>query len=91
MENSLARFSSYFAHLAIGNLVTDRMSLGGFSPKTGPRPPAPAQAGGLSTHGPFEGDASNTRADAYWGDHINFNQTQFNTVRDHQYPFSNPG
>ena len=81
MENSLARFSSYFAHIGIGNLVTDRMSLGSFSPKTGLRPPAPAHAGGLSTHGPFEGDASLTRADAYWGDHTSFNQSQFNMVK----------
>lgn len=61
MENDLARFVTYAAHLVDGNLVTDLLSLGGKTNLTGPAPPAPAIVGGLNTHGVFEGDASNTR------------------------------
>ncbi|KAF8200340.1 aromatic peroxygenase precursor [Pholiota molesta] len=44
------------------NLLTDRLSIGGKTAKTGADPPKPAIVGGLDTHGVFEGDASTTRA-----------------------------
>ncbi|KAF9445364.1 aromatic peroxygenase precursor [Macrolepiota fuliginosa MF-IS2] len=80
MENWFARFATYAGHLVDGNLITNLMSLGGPTPKTGPAPPAPALAGGLDTHVVFEGDASMTRADAYWGDNHSFNQTLYDEL-----------
>ncbi|KAF9443871.1 Cloroperoxidase [Macrolepiota fuliginosa MF-IS2] len=80
MENSFARFVTYSAHLIDGNLVTDLLSIGQATNETGPAPPAPALAAGLDTHALFEGDASMTRADAYWGDNHSFNQTLFNEL-----------
>ncbi|KAH6910882.1 hypothetical protein BKA70DRAFT_1459696 [Coprinopsis sp. MPI-PUGE-AT-0042] len=67
------RGSTYSAHLLNGNLEYDLLSIGAKTPKTGPDPPAPAIVGGLNTHGTFEGDASFTRADAFFGDNFNFN------------------
>ncbi|KAH6910872.1 hypothetical protein BKA70DRAFT_1268815 [Coprinopsis sp. MPI-PUGE-AT-0042] len=46
-------------------------------PTTGPDPPAPAIVGGLNNHGTFEGDASMTRADAFFGDNHSFNPALF--------------
>lgn len=81
MENSLAQFVTYAAHLVDGNLVTDLLSIGGKTRKTGPDAPPPAIVGGLNTHAVFEGDTSMTRADAFFGDNHSFNQTLFNQVR----------
>jgi hypothetical protein len=61
MGNDLAVFVTYAAHLVDGNLLTDRLSIGGKTAKTGADPPKPAIVGGLDTHGVFEGDASTTR------------------------------
>lgn len=80
MESNLARTTTYAAHLLDGNPLTDLISIGKKTPKTGPDPPAPAIVGGLSNHGTFEGDASLTRADAYWGEDHAFNQTLFEEV-----------
>ena len=55
MDNPTAVGTTYLAHLLNGNLATDLLSIGGLTPKTGPPPPAPAHAGGLSVHGTFEG------------------------------------
>ncbi|KAF7777749.1 hypothetical protein Agabi119p4_3821 [Agaricus bisporus var. burnettii] len=77
MENSVARLVTYAAHLVDGNLITDKLSIGGKSPLTGPSPPAPANAAGLNTHALFEGDVSMTRADAFFGDNHSFNETLF--------------
>jgi hypothetical protein len=55
MGNDLAIFTTYTAMLVDGNLVTNLLSIGGKSPKTGPDPPEPAVVGGLNTHGLFEG------------------------------------
>ena len=49
MENKFAIFVTYLNHLMNGNLVTDRLSIGGKTKKTGPDPPAPAHAAG-GTH-----------------------------------------
>ncbi|KAF9448598.1 aromatic peroxygenase precursor [Macrolepiota fuliginosa MF-IS2] len=80
MENKFASFITYAAHLVDGNIVTDLLSIGATNPKTGTPPPAPAIAGGLDTHKVYEGDASLTRADAYWGDNHSFNQTLFDEL-----------
>ncbi|KAF5327642.1 hypothetical protein D9619_004132 [Psilocybe cf. subviscida] len=77
MENNLARFVTYAAHLVDGNLVTDLLSIGGKTGATGPNPPQPAIVGGLDTHAVFEGDASMTRGDAFFGDNHSFNETLF--------------
>ncbi|KAJ3510047.1 heme-thiolate peroxidase [Coprinellus aureogranulatus] len=82
MENNLARFLTYAAFLVDGNLVTDMMSIGGKTSMTGPEPPKPAIAGGLSTHAVFEGDASMTRDDAFFGDNHSFNQTRWEQFAD---------
>lgn len=80
MENTIARFVTYAAHLVDGNLVTDLISIGGKTRRTGPDPQHPALVGGLNTHAVFEGDASMTRADDFFGDNHSFNQTLFDQV-----------
>lgn len=61
MENDLAKFLAYAALLVDGNVITNQLSIGEKTPKTGPDPPSPAIVGGLNTHAVFEGDASLTR------------------------------
>ncbi|TFK21418.1 Cloroperoxidase [Coprinopsis marcescibilis] len=80
MENSAARVVTYSAHLLDGNLVTDLISIGGKTTKSGPSPPLPALAAGLSNHGTSEGDASLTALDAYFGDGVSFNQPLFDQL-----------
>ncbi|RXW17927.1 heme-thiolate peroxidase [Candolleomyces aberdarensis] len=80
MENKFAIFVTYLNHLMNGNLVTDLLSIGGKTSKTGPDPPA--HAGGLNVHGTFEGDAGMTRADTFFGDNHSFNQTLFDKFID---------
>lgn len=58
MGNDLAKFVTYAAFLVDGNLITNRMSIGGKTKLTGPSPPSPAIVGGLDTHGVFEGTLS---------------------------------
>ncbi|KAF8994353.1 Chloroperoxidase [Cyathus striatus] len=82
MEHFLAVFVTYAAMLVDGNLITDLMSIGGATPATGPAPPKPAQAGGLNTHVVFEGDASITRGDEFFGDNHSFNETLFDQFVD---------
>ncbi|TFK34379.1 Chloroperoxidase [Crucibulum laeve] len=77
MENTIAIFVTYAAFLVDGNLVTNQLSIGGKTPETGPDPPKPAIVGGLDTHAVFEGDASMTRGDAFFGDNHSFNETLF--------------
>lgn len=60
-ENSVARNLAYSAILLTGNLVTDLVSIGSKTAKTGPDTPGPATIAGLNTHNAFEGDASITR------------------------------
>ena len=55
MDHGAAVTAAYLGHLLNGNLVTDLLSIGGKTPKTGPPPPPPAHAGGLNVHGTFEG------------------------------------
>ncbi|KAJ2936545.1 heme-thiolate peroxidase, partial [Candolleomyces eurysporus] len=82
MEHGTALFVTYAAHLVDGNLVTDLLSIGEKTKLTGPDPPAPAIVGGLNTHAVFEGDASMTRADFFFGDNHSFNQTLFDQFVD---------
>ncbi|KAF8504021.1 Chloroperoxidase [Gautieria morchelliformis] len=77
MGNDIATFLTFAAFLVDGNAITNLMSIGGKSPLTGPDPPSPAIVGGLDTHAVFEGDASMTRGDAFFGDNHSFNETQF--------------
>ena len=56
MGNDLAIFVTYAAMLVDGNLVTNLLSIGKKTHKTGPNPPKPAIVGGLNTHGVFEGN-----------------------------------
>ena len=55
MGNDLALTLTYAAMLVDGNLITNLLSIGGKSSKTGPDPPKPAIVGGLDTHAVFEG------------------------------------
>ncbi|KAG2003733.1 Aromatic peroxygenase [Coprinopsis cinerea AmutBmut pab1-1] len=89
MENELARFTTYVAHLVDGNLVTDLLSIGEKTRKTGPDPPPPAIVGGLNNHGTFEGDASLTRGDAVFGDNHNFNQELFDQFKNFSAMYGN--
>ncbi|KAF8986454.1 Chloroperoxidase [Cyathus striatus] len=82
MANSLAVFVTYAAMLVDGNVITDLLSIGGKTPSTGPDPPKPAIVGGLDTHAVFEGDASMTRGDAFFGDNHSFNETLFDQFVD---------
>ncbi|CAA7270619.1 unnamed protein product [Cyclocybe aegerita] len=80
MENSLAIFLTYAAHLVDGNLITDLLSIGRKTPLTGRDPPP--IVGGLNTHAVFEGDASMTRGDDFFGNNHNFNATLFDQFVD---------
>ncbi|KAF7979362.1 hypothetical protein HWV62_42810 [Athelia sp. TMB] len=77
MANDLAVLVTWGAFLVDGNHLTNLMSIGQKSTETGANPPAPAIVGGLDTHGVFEGDASTTRGDFYFGDNYSFNETLF--------------
>ncbi|KIJ53184.1 hypothetical protein M422DRAFT_155503 [Sphaerobolus stellatus SS14] len=77
LSNDFAKFLVYQAFLMNGNPLTNLISIGLKSPLTGPSPPKPAQVGGLTQHGTFEGDTSMTRVDAHFGDQAAFNETLF--------------
>ena len=55
MGNDLALTLVYAAMLVDGNMITNLLSIGGKSYKTGPDPPQPAIVGGLDTHAVLEG------------------------------------
>jgi hypothetical protein len=62
MANDLAKFTCYAAFIVNGNPITNLLSIGEKSSKTGPDPEAPGPVvGGLNTHNVFEGDSSMTR------------------------------
>ncbi|EJD44057.1 heme-thiolate peroxidase [Auricularia subglabra TFB-10046 SS5] len=77
MGHNLATFVTFANMLVNGNHLTNLMSIGTLTPLTGPAPPKPALAGGLSTHNTFEGDASMTRLDAHFGSNVDFNENLF--------------
>lgn len=76
----LAVLITYAAMLVDGNPLTDLLSIGSKTFLTGPAPPKPAIVGGLNTHAVFEGDASLTRGDAFFGDNHSFNETLFDQL-----------
>ncbi|PPQ79670.1 hypothetical protein CVT25_003244 [Psilocybe cyanescens] len=82
MENTIAILVTYAAFLVDGNVITNLLSIGGKTSFTGPNPPAPAIVGGLDTHAVFEGDASMTRGDFFFGDNHDFNETLFDQFVD---------
>jgi hypothetical protein len=55
MGNDLALLVTYAAMLVDGNQLTNLLSIGGKTTRTGKSPPPPAIVGGLDTHGVFEG------------------------------------
>ncbi|KAH6899385.1 hypothetical protein BKA70DRAFT_1527097 [Coprinopsis sp. MPI-PUGE-AT-0042] len=63
--------------------------IGDKTSKTGLDPPAPAIVGGLNNHGTFEGDASMTRADAYFGDNHSFNPALFDEFKNFSMIYGN--
>ncbi|KAF9032969.1 aromatic peroxygenase precursor [Panaeolus papilionaceus] len=94
MNFGTALLVTYAAFLVDGNVVTNRLSIGGKTLRTGLiNPPAPAIVGGLDTHAVFEGkstilfyhrtrDASMTRGDAFFGNNHSFNETLFQEMVD---------
>ncbi|KAK0533981.1 hypothetical protein OC834_002037 [Tilletia horrida] len=82
MGHFLAMFLAFGAHLADGNQLTNLLSIGKKTSLTGYKAPGPAIVGGLNQHGLFEGDASTTRGDAYFGDNFSFNETLFQVFID---------
>ncbi|KZP09521.1 heme-thiolate peroxidase [Athelia psychrophila] len=82
MGNDLALLVTFGAFLVDGNHLTNLMSIGQKTNETGTNPAAPAIVGGLNTHGVFEGDASTTRGDFYFGDNFSFNETLFQVFID---------
>jgi unspecific peroxygenase len=55
MQNRIAIFVTYAAFIVDGNPITNLMSIGGKTIRTGIDPPKPAIVGGLNTHSVFEG------------------------------------
>ena len=55
MQYDAAVTATYAAMLVDGNLVTNLLSIGRKTKRTGPDPPSPAIVGGLNTHDVFEG------------------------------------
>lgn len=69
--------------LGRGNAFTGQLSIGGPSPRI-PALPGGIDgkvAGGIATHGRFEGDVSLTRFDAAIGDGVNFQNSIYSGVR----------
>ncbi|KAI9568276.1 heme-thiolate peroxidase [Boletus coccyginus] len=71
---NLAAFVTYGAFIVDGNHLTNLMSIGANTTAKGELTP------GLNIHGNFEGDASTTRGDYYFGDNYNFNETLFDQL-----------
>ncbi|KDR71465.1 hypothetical protein GALMADRAFT_74948 [Galerina marginata CBS 339.88] len=80
MNNFLAIFITYGAFLVDGNVITNELSIGGKTSRTGPFPGPPAIVGGLNTHAVFEGDTSMTRGDFFFGNNHDFNETLFDEL-----------
>ncbi|TFK18472.1 Cloroperoxidase [Coprinopsis marcescibilis] len=99
MDHGTARLATYVGHILNGNVVTDLLSIGGKTDKTGPDPPPPASVGGINTHGTVEGDSSLTRgkfcgcasqlADDFFGNNFNFNQEFFNQFTEFSARYGN--
>jgi hypothetical protein len=82
MEHDFAAFVVSFATMARGNANTAMLSIGFPSDEVPPLPgciDGPV-AGGLATHGRFEGDVSSSRTDHFIGDSVDFNATMFSEL-----------
>ena len=55
MGNDLAVLVTYAAFIVDGNPITNLLSIGGKTKRTGRDPPNPAVVAGLNAHGFFEG------------------------------------
>lgn len=82
MEHDFGSFVVSFATLGRGNANLGMLSIGGPSSLA---PPLPGcidgnVAGGIATHGRFEGDVSSTRQDVHIGDSVNFQDDLFDEV-----------
>ncbi|KAG9313426.1 heme-thiolate peroxidase [Chiua virens] len=73
---SLAAFVTYGAFVVDGNHLTNLMSIGTNTTAEDELTP------GLNIHGNFEGDASTTRGDFYFGNNYSFNETLFDQLVD---------
>ncbi|KDR86161.1 hypothetical protein GALMADRAFT_132745 [Galerina marginata CBS 339.88] len=87
LENTFARFLVFSTFLVNGNPITGLMSIGGATPLTGLNPPKPATVGGLNSHNNCEGDTSMTRADFFFGNNHDFNETRFQHFVDYSNKF----
>ncbi|KDR68079.1 hypothetical protein GALMADRAFT_146570 [Galerina marginata CBS 339.88] len=83
LDNTFARFLVFSTFLVNGNPITNLMSIGGATPLTGPNPPKPATVGGLNTHNNCEGDTSMTRADTFFGNNHDFDESRFKHFVDY--------
>ncbi|KAH7098865.1 heme-thiolate peroxidase [Auriculariales sp. MPI-PUGE-AT-0066] len=89
MEYNLAASIAYSYLLLTGNVLTNLVSIGRYSPLTGPTPPPPATAGGLGGPSLLNGDASMTRSDIFIGDPNDLNMTLFNQLVDNINKYGN--
>ncbi|KAG8213291.1 heme-thiolate peroxidase [Butyriboletus roseoflavus] len=71
---NLASFVTYGAFVVDGNHLTNLMSIGANTTEDSQLIP------GLNIHGNFEGDASTTRGDYYFGNNYSFNETLFDQL-----------
>ncbi|KAG8213300.1 heme-thiolate peroxidase [Butyriboletus roseoflavus] len=71
---NLASFVTYGTFIVDGNHLTNLMSIGANTTAEDQLTP------GLNIHGNFEGDASTTRGDYYFGDNYSFNETLFDQL-----------
>ncbi|KAJ2925187.1 heme-thiolate peroxidase, partial [Candolleomyces eurysporus] len=70
MENKFAIFVTYLTHLFNGNLVTDLLSIGGKTRKTGPSPPPPAHAAVSTSTEPSRFSFKNVRFFGAYGEPV---------------------
>ncbi|TFK17617.1 Cloroperoxidase [Coprinopsis marcescibilis] len=89
MENRLAKIFVYSTLIVNGNPLTNLLSIGGMTPLTGPDPPSPAVVAGLNAGGLFEGDASMSRADGYFGNSHEFNTGVFDQFKSFSANYGN--
>ncbi|KAG9314990.1 heme-thiolate peroxidase [Chiua virens] len=76
MAYDVATFLTYAAFVVDGNQLTNLMSIGANTTADFELTP------GLNIHGNFEGDASTTREDFYFGNNWSFNETLFDQLVD---------
>ncbi|KAF8126904.1 heme-thiolate peroxidase [Boletus edulis] len=74
MGSNLSSFITYGAFIVDGNQLTNLMSIGANTTTDNAFTP------GITTHGNFEGDASTTRGDFYFGNNFSFNETLFDQL-----------